>query len=327
MTRQTHQFIQSITHNNEELDLGFIVEASYIERTDIVGPLLILRFNDSERLIREHFKIKAESLLYVALGDPVGRDFMHESERFTVQSIKMSADVLTLNCVQSDAYQLLAQAAKARFFVGDSAVSVIKKLMNSAALDYQSSQDAVIESYHLLPQQRPFDLIRQITRETGRLAFITRGKLYFKTFAEMQEEGLKRPLQYHHNDTRQDNQIIGYRLFDGAWKAKDLTKRNYVAFDMEKGVISSGDSKAPTVFLGAASKTTLKAISNIPVPVIEFIAEGNSELSAGKVCNIKWNKLQTESPIDESLPENILIGSVTHYSRANRYQCKVAGLV
>lgn len=324
---EIQQFIQSIQYKGKPVDLGHLLESTYIERTDIAAPLLILKFNDIDAIIREEYGLKNSNEIKVSFGDPLGRDAIYENERFTVQSMPMgSGHVLTVNCIQTDAFKLLPKAGSARFFVGEPAISVIRKLFNGAPLKFHSVTDAAIEDYHLLPQQRPIELIRQIARETGKLAFLSRGIVTLKSFDELLQEGLKKPFEYHYRDSRKDNQIAGYRVLDSEWKAKDILNANYAANDMSKGMVK-GNSPAPVEFSGASSKATLKAMGNIPVPAIEFLVEGHGGLQLGKVCKIAWNKLQGESPIDESLPDTVVIGSVSHYSRANRYQCRVMGLV
>lgn len=324
---EIQQFIQSIEYKGKPVDLGHLLESTYIERTDIAAPLLILKFNDVDAIIREEYGIKNQDEIKVSFGDPLGRDAIYEDERFTVQSMPMdSGHVLTVNCIQSDAFKLLPKAGSARFFVGEPAISVIRKLFNGAPLKFQSSDGAAIEDYHLLPQQRPIELIRQIARETGKLAFLSRGVVTLKSFDELLQEGLKKPFEYHYRDSRKDNQIVGYRVLDSQWKAQDILNANYAANDMSKGMVK-GNSPAPVEFSGVSSKATLKAMGSLPIPAIEFLVEGHGGLQPGKVCKIAWNKLQGESPINESLPDTVVIGSVSHYSRANRYQCRVMGLV
>lgn len=324
---EIQQFIQSIEYKGKPVDLGHLLESTYIERTDIAAPLLILKFNDVDAIIREEYGVKNQDEIKVSFGDPLGRDAIYEDERFTVQSMPMaSGHVLTVNCIQSDAFKLLPKAGSARFFVGEPAISVIRKLFSGAPLKFQSSDSAAIEDYHLLPQQRPIELIRQIARETGKLAFLSRGVVTLKSFDELLQEGLKKPFDYHYRDSRKDSQIIEYRVLDSQWKAQDILNRNYAAADMVKGKV---DSKAqlPTQYTGVSHKQTLAVLGKMPIPAIEFLVEGHGGLQPGKVCKITWNKLQAESPVDESLPDTVVIGSVSHYSRANRYQCRVMGLV
>lgn len=324
---EIQQFIQSIEYKGKPIDLGHLLESTYIERTDIAAPLLILRFNDVDAIIREEYGIKNQDEIKVSFGDPLGRDAIYEDERFTVQSMPMaSGHVLTLNCTQSDSFKLLAKAGTARFFVGEPAISVIRKLFNGAPLKFSSVSDAAIEDYHLLPQQRPIELIRQIARETGKLAFLSRGVVTLKSFDELLQEGLKKPFDYHYRDSRKDSQIIDYRVLDSRWKAQDILNANYASNDISKGMVK-GNSPAPVEFSGVSSKATLKAMRSLPIPAIEFLVDGHGGLQPGKVCKTTWNKLQAESPVDESLPDTVVIGSVSHYSRANRYQCRVMGLI
>ncbi len=318
----TQQFIQSITFNGQDVDLGHLLESAYIERADPVGPLLILKFNDISSIIREEYGITKDSEITVSIGDPLGRDEIYENESFTVLSMPMLDSVLTINCVQSDIFKLSQKAGSARFFTKKSGASVVKQLFNNRSIKFSSSSDAIIEDYHLLPQGRPIDLIRQIARETGRLAYLHRGVFTLKSFSELFDTA--NTLEYHYRDSRQDNQIAGYSLLDSRWKKQDITTKKNMSFDIEKGFISSGSG--PVEHISASSKLTLKSLLVLPQPAIELLMEGHGAIRPGARIDIKWNKLQIESPIDESLPESVLVGAVTHFSKANRYQCKVLGL-
>ena len=323
---EVNQHIQDIHHKGREIDLGHLLESSLIERMDIVGPLLILRFNDIDSIIKEEYGIKKDDELTVSYGDPLGRDVMHESERFTVLSMPFINNVRTINLVQTDSLKLLMPANEARFFVRESPISVVKNLLGGSPLRFASSVNIVTEDYHLLPKTLPAKLIRQIARETGSFAFINRGVFKLDNYDALKKSA--NTLEYHYRDTREENQIIEFRQMDGEWKKEGVVKKNHAFFDIKKGIVrSSNYKKAATEWMGVGSKLTIDSMRVMASPVLELLMEGHGGLKPGEICKIKWNKLQTESPIDESIHDEIMVGAVTHYTRANRYQCKVMGVI
>ena len=323
MANSVQILIQSIKHNGKEIDLGHLVESVYIEKADAWGPVLILKYNDINSIIRDEYRIVEGDVLTVTIGDPLTDDELNLTEQFTVLSMPLNGPLLTINCVQSDIHALLAHAGSARIFRAKSGLYLCQQLLNKSGVKYSSSKNPIIEDYHLLPGTRPVNLIRRMARETGRLAWYARNEFTLKSFDELMADGDSSAIEYHWNDSRQAHQIANYDKLSSHWKKKDSADKNYIAFDFKEGIVSEGSGSGPTQWMGAAKKNTLSAMGDIPIPSILFLAAGYGQAQPGKVVKFTWNKSQSSQLLDESLPSKGLIYSVSHHQAGNLYQNKI----
>jgi len=320
-------FTQSIKFNGESLDLAHLIETSYIERMDVWGPLLILKFNDLESIIRDEVGLKEGDILTVTFGDPLTEDTLHLTETFTVLSMPFAGGELTINGVQSDIFPLMSPAVTSRAFRQRSGLYLCQQLLNKKSATFNTSKNPIIEDYHLLPQTRPLNLMRRMVRETARMAWYARNEFTLKSFDELMSDGMSDAIEYHFNDSRQNNQIADYELLENKWKKKDTADKSYISYDFSQGVlVSGGSSGSPPEWMGAVSKNTLAAMNNVPIPSVLFLASGFGMAKPGRVVKFFWNKSRSSTTMDESLPANGLIYSVTHHARGNLYQNKIMTL-
>lgn len=319
----TQIFIQGIKYNGKDMDLGHILSSAYIERADIWSPLLILKFNDVNSIIRDEVGLKEGDEVEVRLADPLAGDSFYHIEQFTVLSMPLQGSTLTVNCIQSDIHKLVFPAERSRIFRAQSGLSVIKALLNTGSMRFISDKSAAIENYHLLPTTRPANLIRRIAKETGKMAWYCRGEFTYRSYQEM--VSASKPIDYHWNDSRQKNQIAEYQVMNSLWKKKDVADRTYCAFDIREGIVKAGSG--PLEWMGAAKKNTLASMGSIPSPALSFSAIGNAALRPGAVIKHAWNKTSADALLDESLPAKSVVYSVTHYSGTNTYQNKVLTMV
>ena len=308
--------IQEIKVDGGVIDLGHLLTSAYIEKADIWSPLLILTFNDVDSIVRDEYHIRKDSVLKVKIADPLADDEAYFLESFTVLSTLLKGAVLTINCVQSDIHKLIFPIGQARIFRNQTGVAIIKKLIGGKSIRYLSGSAAALETYHLLPNSKPANLIRRIAKETGNLAFYSRGEFTFKSYDELMSEA---STTYYWNDSRQKHQIVEYRALQDNWKRE---RKSFKAFDVDKGIIQTGDD-GPAEWLGVAKQNTLESMNKIPIPAIILTSSGNALLRPGKPINHVWNKFRSESEVDESLPRQSLIHSITHFSEANSYQNKI----
>lgn len=323
MNHREHQLVQSLRFNDEELDLSFLVEATFIETTSLDGPKLIIKYDDKEKYVRDDLAIQERSILTAVLSDPVNVDVLNWETEWVVMTMPADEGTITFNLMLKALDDLKRPAANARFFVQETAKSVLSNL-TSLPLDVGTFPLRL--DFHLLPAQRPSRLIRQMAKELGALVFIRRGTLVFRTVEEL----LSRPPSYvyHYNDTRQEYQIAQYALPNDRSLIDDLTHRRFVGWDDQKGMVYSRIySSSPVEHTGVTSKVVLDNLSKIPVPVFDAYMFGNGGLVAGDCLGVVWNRSDLERPIDESLPERVVIGLVAHSYKNRKYYCRIKGIL
>lgn len=322
-----HLLIQRIYHEKswEELDLSWLVEAIYIETIDLSGPRLILRINDRESVLRDDLEMTELDSLVVTLADPYTREEMDFEETFIIETMPVGKDeTITLNCLPKIIHDLKIPAKQAQFFVQEPVSNLLSQFLpglTHAVGAFPSSSD-----FHLLPAMRPSRLLRQVARELGAQLFVRRGEVVCKTFAGLASA---EPLyEYHWNDERQENQIAGYQQISASTLIDDRMRRNYQGWSLTEGrVLSNVFSGEPAELTGLDTALTLDSLAKAPVPVLDMYCLGNGGLKAGDTMGLIWNRMNIEMPLDESLPDKVVIGTVAHRYTANRYQCRIKGVL
>ncbi|MET4696631.1 hypothetical protein [Endozoicomonas lisbonensis] len=322
-------FVQSLTYidddGEQELDIGFLKSLVYIETIDLSGPKLIVRLNDYEGVFREDVGISEGGVIRATLADPYVSDNMHLTEDFDILSTPVSEDdVLTLNCLSSVVNALKQPADTGRFFVDMTARQILSELVPD--IDIDAAEPPVVEPYHLLPGKRPSGLIRKMAKEQGCVAFYCRGKLIYKPLDDL--FNADSAFDYHYNDNRQRFQLGAYRQISAHNVLRDKSARHYVGWHKADGLIeSSGTEGYPAEFTGLTSSLTLNNMATLPVPVLDAFLHGQGGLSSGLAISITWNRENLESPLLESLPEKIVIGTVAHQYTFQKYHCRIKGVL
>ncbi|UTZ35018.1 hypothetical protein HB762_27515 (plasmid) [Vibrio campbellii] len=93
MSRHEHQLVQSIVYHGdqrEELDLSFLLEATFVETTTLDGPKLIIEYDDKEQYLRDDLAIKEKAVFTVVLSDPVNQDALNWETQWIVMTMPVS---------------------------------------------------------------------------------------------------------------------------------------------------------------------------------------------------------------------------------------------
>ncbi|MCX4030477.1 hypothetical protein [Spartinivicinus marinus] len=321
-----HVLIQEIRYQDKPLDLSWLIEAVYIETLDLSGPKLILKLNDREAIFRDDLGIRPFETLTVTLADPYRRDELDTIEHFVILTMPMDAEsVLTLNCLSEVIFQLKMPATQARFFVGEAPETVVKFLVNHTAIN--TSAFPAIEDYHLLPGMRPSRLLKQIARETAAVIHYQRQQFTFKPISALLKKTAL--ISYHYDDARQQNQILSFKKTNADPLIQSFTQRQFTGWHLAQGILNSSNanttdsSTVPRELAGFKSPITLANLNTLLTPTLEFTCLGNGALQAGITLQLAFNRNHTELPIDESLPDKVIIQSVAHRYSAQKYQCRV----
>lgn len=318
---QEHLLLQRVEFDGEALDLSWVTQVTYIETLDLSGSKLILSMNDRESILRDDLGVSELDTLKVTLADPYRRDEMDITAEFVIQTMPVgNDDTITFNCLVKAIHDLKKPAKQPRFFVQEPCRQIISQFMPGVPL--QVGHFPVVEDYHLLPAMRPSRLLRQMAREMGGALFYRRNELIFNTVQALYSQ--PHSYEYHFNDARQENQIVSYTLNNAVSLVDDRVKRNYQGWNITQGHIKGSAWRSDAAELtGLTSLLSLNGLSKLPVPVLDFYCLGNGGLRAGDALSLVWNRLNLEAPVDESLPEKVVIGTVAHRYTAQKYQCLI----
>ena len=323
MDKLEYLLVQRIEHDEtgETLDLSWLVEAIYIETIDLSGPRLIIRINDRESIIRDDIGLKEWDSLTVTLADPYIRGGIDIQETFVVQTMPVGKDeTITLNCLSGVIHNLKLPAKDPLFFVQEPLSALLEQFM--PGLTYNANTFPANLDWHLLPAMRPSRLLRQAAKELGIQLFYRRGEVVCKPLSELTKQ--TPAYEYHYNDESQPNQIAGYQQISATTLIDDRMRRNYQGWSLTDGHVLSGMFEGEAAELaGLENPLNLDNLSKAPVPVLDMYCLGNGGLRAGDTLGLTWNRMNIEMPLDESLPEKVIIGTVAHRYAANRYQCRI----
>jgi hypothetical protein len=220
---------------------------------------------------------------------------------------------------------LLKQPAKDSVLFPKKPIETILKRL-APGLKYDVGSFPVMEAYHLLPGERPTKLLRQIAKERGGLCFFRRGTIVFKKLPDLLKQNAK--YVYEHDNPRAVNQIIHFKRENAKGLIKDRIERNIVGWNMVKGVMKSGKrTNKPPEWGSVSNVSTMNNLTELPYPAIDLTALGNGALIPGMPITLKWNASRIDAPIDESLPAKVVIGTVSHFYSAQKYFCRVKGVL
>lgn len=304
-------------------DLSFLKEVTFVETIDLSGPRLMMTFDDTHSIIRDDMKVKERDVLEIRIADVWERDGIDQTIQFVIWTMPNKGSTVTLNCMQKYVDLLKQPVQDAILFPKKPVETILKRL--APGLKYDVGSFPVLEDYHLLPGERPTRVLRQIAREKASLCFFRRGSVVFRKLTELAEKEAKNIYEY--NNPTAKNQIIHFTRENSKAVIKDRVERNIVGWDMIKGVVKSGKKiTKPPEFVSVFNQSTMNSLSEIPFPAIDFIVAGNGALVPGHIVGLKWNINKIDAPVDESLPARVIISTVAHFYKAQKYLCRIKGI-
>lgn len=325
--QQTY-ILQSATLGGEDFDLSMMTECAYIETFDLSGPKLIMKFHDRLAYIRDELGVKERDEIEIELADPFHQEGIDEKQTFRILTMPTKEGVLTINAMQADveAAKIPCEADGGKSFVETPASKVIQSLLPGASVDSSASSSS--QYYYLAEGEKPSKLLRAIAKEQGCVLFWNRGTVYFKPLSDFNQG----EFEYAYDDPTHENQIHDYKNLTIKSVLDHKTQISYRSFDIVRGRIKSTMEKdasgrvLPVQLSGITDESVLANMTKLPVPVIDFVTLGNGHLKPGIPINLKWNVPKKDAPLDESLPDRIITGAVTHWYSAQKYYCRIRGI-
>lgn len=329
-TAHENILLQSMKLEGKEIDLAFMKSCTLVETLDLSGPRLMVAFYDPDALIRDTFGIRQSHTLEIEFADIWHRDGLDKTMEFTVEPMSpVTGDRFELNLFQKDIHRLKQPATEGRIFrrkpLSALAQAVIPTEDGEPKFDI-ATFPAMLD-YALQPDERPSKLLRRAAREAGAMLFYRRGVIVGARLADLL--AVDPPAhEYHYLDRREKNQILHFSQPNADEILKDRIGKSYRGWSMTDGFIESGKGKGrPPEFSSLPRKAALDNLASYTVPVLDLTVPGNGFLMAGETMEIVWNKAVSDDPLDESLPEKVVIGVVAHHYEAQKYSCRVKGFL
>lgn len=320
-----YRLVQKIVHKptGQEFDLGYVTEFTFVETMDLSGPKVIMRMRDPLLFHRDNLKLAADDELTITLSDTFAREGMDAEMDFTVLSVPDGSSKLIVNCMASAVLNTKRPVGRSRLFSVGAVANMLGELF--PGIKQEIAKCPITEAYHVLAGERPSMALRQMAKEQGGHVFLDRDKIVLKRIDELMARDPD--FIYHHNDNREQNQIISYQAKNPKYMIKDKLKRCYSGFDITNGwVKSTKNSDAAPERYSSAAGLVLSGINSVPVPVLDCTVTGNGYIRAGSVMGIEWHTARTDAPLNEALPEKVVVWAVSHYYSDMKYFCRIKGV-
>lgn len=335
MSDYENYLIRKVLYNDREVDLSFLIEATFVETIDLSGPRVMMKFNDQYSLIRDELGIKPGVILKILLprgnepGGPGEGSSAYEHYRLLTMPVTAKG-VVTLNCMLSDIWEWKNPRLDARIFRNTDPLSIVFELDPDRQRQRYKIDDiysyAVTEDYHFLPGERTSLTLKQMCNEHALCCYIERGTMCVRNKKRMvQAEPM---FTYDHYDESWPKdiefgpfhgQILAYAKPENNKILEDMIPRNYTGWSMTEGFThATRNTDRPPQFMPQKHQITLNNLNTVLVPVVEFTAPENSWVVAGVTMKLNWFQADKEHVIDESLPEKALVGTVIHHYSAQK---------
>lgn len=318
-------------NSGKAIDPGMIVEGIYVEEMALTAPKLMLTLKDNANYLKDTCKIREYDELRVNLGDVWREDGENMEETFTVLTVTPRNDnSLHLNCLAKPLYALKTIADKTRVFSSRGVSEVVNAC---TGLGKVLSKFAVVENYHIIAGERPSTMLTQLAQEHGAQAWLARGKFHLERFGELFKR--EPAFTFHHGKINEKNAIIRYTKPSGQMQGQEANIRTATGWNEVEGRVKTSPDNPimalakskPTVITGSPSRYVL---GNGPVATktaIDFTTLGNLSLTAGQALKLLWHTPHPEAPLNEGLPDKVVVETVAHWYQSQRFYTRVKGAV
>lgn len=328
MADQQFLLTQSILHNEQEIDLSLLRATTYIESMNLEGPVLIFKFDDTTGIIRDSYGLKEQDKIKVKLTDFQNTEVLNIEEEYTILDTAVGADKsFIVDCVDSRIADLYPRAVLAKAFIGKSASQIIKGLMPGFN-KYDIDKFAPASDYWLTIGMRPLHLLMKVSADLGCALWMSRGTVHFKKLEKYQETVKPKSITYTDSDGGAEYRMYDAEKYPQQAITKELVQRNRCGWSMTKGLLKSSKYKdKPPVMTASAHQVELNNMGAGVMPVVSFMADGDSQLQPGDVLPVHWARPDMGAPIDESMPDKIILDKTTLHAEQGILTSAVEGVL
>lgn len=307
---KTQLFLQSVKVGGQEIPRSMMLTCLYIEHCGLTAPQLKIEYKDSTNWIINQLGVKHGSILTVTLGDPNGNGQTQWSDTFFVVKAPAKGDVVTLYAFSESVRLLKVPAVSAQFFVKKQPMTIVQAL--AKGLDVAADTFTKQGTYHLNVGQKPSAVLQEIARDDGAVVWVARGSIYFRSMAKLAAARPK--LTYTANNPTSDGlTITRWRVINNDDQYLKDHQFRFMGYDLEGGLITAGSPKNPVKWVAAQDKIVLSNMCKTLLPKFEMECEGNGALTPGVTVKCLVNSYSTDSGLDESVPQQMIVSKVAHY--------------
>lgn len=311
------------TQSGKEFDTGFIEEATFVETLDLDGPKLMLTVADQFAYLNDNLKVRELDTLTCTLSDTFGRGGMNAMPTFTIVTFKTSGYFIKYELMATPVFETKNPVKdKSRAFVQRKVDDIISAYIKGVGMDIKSFP--IVEDYHCLTGERPSILLRQIALEKGALIWVDRDTCHFKPFSDLWSQ--EPAFTYHHNKPDEPNIILDHIVPSTKKRLLDNIPRGYSGWDFTSSAGKLGGGGAPVTTASGKSLTLSNKRKGV-MEVIDFLCPGNGALRPGQVLKLMWHLPDPGRPLNEELPNKVVVSAVGHHYTSQKYFCRVRGAV
>ncbi len=317
--------------SGQEFDIGYLRKSNYIETMALDGPKLIMEWDDPSGYIKDNLNLKELDEIEAHLSDDWALDGLNVVQKFTVLTQKDAGPNLKLNTISQPIYKIKTILPQSRIFRQRGVPEILGAMSGGMKVD--GAGFPVVEDYHFLVGERSSATFKQIATEQGVHIWLAREGWKVKAFAKLFAQ--EPAFEYHYNKMDMDFQIINFTKPSQQNRVQEQHARSFTGWNDENGRIKSPSSgpvlsKAKGAFPSKTATQNVQTLSNLPTAykiAIDFMCRGNGFLTPGITLKLVWHQLNPEAPINEALPDKVVLFSVAHYYSAQKYFCRVRGAV
>ena len=317
-------WIQRIEHEGELVDLSFVKQATLIETLDLSGPKLTMKFYDGDALLREDLGIKVGSMLDVTMADYWAEDGAGEIvDSYTVMTMPVKNQDVTLNCLQTDIFNLKQPAIRSQLHVNASVAGILRAFLPGVKQDLEAFPAGL--THHVIAGERPSKTLRQVAAELGAVVYYQRGTVFMQKLSDLL--AAESEFECSYNDLRAERKVAYYTKPNAEQVLTDRMGRRFCGWSMADGFVSGDQSDYPAEFISVDNATVLNSVAKFHVPAIDFTVSGSGAIRPGITLGLTWNLHRKDVPIDESLPEKVVVGTAAHFYQAQKYLTRIKGVL
>lgn len=320
------KLVQKIVHkqSGQEFDLGYLSEFTFIETMDLSGPKVIMRMRDPYLYLQDNLQVKADDEITITLADVFATEEMDSVMDFTILSVPSAQEDNVINALSSPVMETKRPATRARLFPVGSAQNMLSSFF--PGVKQELTKLPVTESYHVLSGERPSLALKQLAREQGGHIYFVRDKVTVSRVEELMKKDAD--FTYHGGDNKEQYQVITYQVKKPEHTLKDRLVRSNQAFSITDGwVTANKNTDAVPRLVSSASTPVMDGMNAAPSPVIDCTVTGNGGVKAGSVIAFNWHTNRMDAPLNEALPEKVVVWAVAHHYSNNGYFCRIKGVV
>lgn len=297
-----------------------ITVATYIEIMNVRAPVMRLTIRDVTNHVTNEIGLKAESRVIVRMGGGLSQSGEIWAETMVAISTPYSADVLTLTLVPEALFTLCQPAGKPQFFNDVTPLTIMRALLPSSV---KMLPDAFpkLTTYHLNMNQKPITLINEMAVDHGARAWMARGTYNIRLLTSLTSQ--KPAFTYEFNNPKAQLTFTRVTALNQDATFLDKVRFRFTGYSETEGFISVGNPAYPVKQVSHADRANLRNRLYTLVPKLDVECEGNESLTVGMVLSVVIHRYNSESGIDESVPQNMVVMSATHQEDRRAYICRM----